>query len=56
MAARHGTYKASQRKRKRIEEAFGWCKTIGTEAKTMLRGRERVRFQFALNMAAYNLV
>ena len=52
---RHAGYRASQRKRKRIEEAFGWCKTIGTEAKTMLRGLERVGFQFTLNMAAYNL-
>ena len=52
---RHAGYKASQRKRKRIEEAFGWGKTIGTVAKTMLRGLERVGFQFTLNMAAYNL-
>ena len=52
---RHAGYQASQRKRKRIEEAFGWAKTIGTEAKTMLRGLERVGFQFALHMAACNL-
>ena len=52
---RHAGYKISQRKRKRIEEAFGWGKTVGTAAKTMLRGLERVGFQFKLTMAAYNL-
>lgn len=48
-------YAVSQRIRKRIEEAFGWGKTVGTAAKTMLRGTHRVGFQFTLNMAAYNL-
>ena len=52
---RHAGYAVSQRIRKRIEEAFGWGKTIGTAAKTMLRGTARVGFQFTLNMAAYNL-
>ena len=52
---RHAGYAVSQRKRKLIEEAFGWGKTIGTAAKTMLRGIARVGFQFTLNMAAYNL-
>jgi transposase len=52
---RHAGYAVSQRKRKRIEEAFGWGKTVGTAAKTMLRGVARVGFQFTLNMAAYNL-
>ena len=52
---RHGGYTVSQRIRKRIEEAFGWGKTVGTAAKTMLRGTARVGFQFTLNMAAYNL-
>ena len=52
---RHQGYAVSQKKRKRIEEAFGWGKTIGTAAKTMLRGAARVGFQFTLNMAAYNL-
>lgn len=53
---RHAGYKISQQKRKRIEEAFGWGKTVGTAAKTMLRSLERVGFQFKLTMAAYNLV
>ena len=52
---RHAGYAVSQRKRKRIEEAFGWGKTVGTAAKTMLRGIARVGFQFTLNMTAYNL-
>ena len=52
---RHAGYAVSQKKRKLIEEAFGWGKTVGTAAKTMLRGVARVGFQFTLNMAAYNL-
>jgi transposase len=52
---RHAGYLISQKKRKLIEEAFGWGKTVGTAAKTMLRGAARVGFQFTLNMAAYNL-
>jgi transposase len=52
---RHAGYPVSQKKRKLIEEAFGWGKTVGTAAKTMLRGTARVGFQFTLNMAAYNL-
>ena len=52
---RHVGYLVSQKKRKLIEEAFGWGKTVGTAAKTMLRGAARVGFQFTLNMAAYNL-
>ena len=35
---RHAGYAVSQRKRKLIEEAFGWGKTVGPAAKTMLRG------------------
>ena len=52
---RHAGYAVCQRIRKRIEEAFGWGKTVGTAAKTMLRGTGRVGFQFTLNMAAFNL-
>ena len=52
---RHTGYAVSQKKRKLIEEAFGWGKTVGTASKTMLRGVARVGFQFTLNMAAYNL-
>jgi len=52
---RHEGYKVSQRKRKLVEEAFGWGKTVGPVAKTMLRGLDRVGGQFTLTLAAYNL-
>jgi transposase len=52
---RHAGYAVSQRKRKQVEEPFGWGKTIGQIAKTMLRGVERVGAQFTFNMAAFNL-
>ena len=52
---RHAGYRVSQVIRKRIEVAFGWGKTVGPVAKTMLRGLERVGFQFTMTMAAYNL-
>lgn len=52
---RHAGYAVSQRKRKQVEEPFGWGKTVGQIAKTMLRGVADVRAQFTLNMAAFNL-
>jgi transposase len=52
---RHGGYAASQRIRKRIEEAFGWIKMIAGQEKTKLRGRERVGWAFTFAAAAYNL-
>lgn len=52
---RHASYAVSQRKRKLVEEPFGWGKTVGPIRKTMLRGIERVCAQFTLTMAAYNL-
>ncbi len=53
---RHPGYTQSQCIRKRIEEPFGWGKTVGPIAKTMLRGLEHVGAQFTLTLAAYNLV
>jgi transposase len=53
---RHASYAASQRARKRIEEAFGWIKTVGGLRKTRFRGVDRVGWSFALAAAAYNLV
>ena len=53
---RHGGYAASQRIRKRIEEAFGWIKTIAGQEKTSFRGRDRVGWAFTFAAAAYNLV
>jgi transposase len=52
---RHPGYAISQRKRKLVEEPFGWGKVVGPLAKTMLRGLDRVGAQFTLTMAAYNL-
>ena len=52
---RHAGYAASQKRRKKIEEPFGWAKTVGGMAQTMLRGAERVRARFTLTMAARNL-
>ncbi len=46
----------SQRIRKRIEEGFGWAKTIGGMRKLKHRGLAKVDFQFTLTFAAYNLV
>jgi len=53
---RHGGYAISQRLRKRIEEAFGWIKTVAGQEKTKLRGLDRVGFAFTFAAAAYNLV
>ena len=52
---RHCGYAVSQRIRKRIEEAFGWMKTIAGQDKTKFRGRERVGWAFTFAAAAYNL-
>ena len=49
-------YQLSQRARKKIEEGFGWCKTIGGLARTRLVGRCKIRQQLDLTAAAYNLV
>jgi transposase len=53
---RHGGYLLSQRIRKRIEEAFGWIKTVAGQEKTRFRGVGRVGFAFTFAAAAYNLV
>jgi len=53
---RHPGYEVSQRKRKRIEEIFGWVKTIGLMRKTRHRGRERVGWMFKFALALYNMV
>ena len=53
---RHPGYAVSQKKRKRIEEPFGWGKTIGGLARPMLRGVRKLGFKFTLTMAGYNLI
>jgi hypothetical protein len=52
---RHPGYALSQKRRKKIEEPFGWAKTVGPMAQTMLRGVKRVGAQFTFTMAACNL-
>jgi transposase len=54
--SRHGGYVISQTKRKRVEEIFGWLKTVGGLRKTRHRGVARVGWMFTLALAAYNLV
>jgi transposase len=53
---RHPGYAVSQRLRKRVEEIFGWMKTVGNLRKTRHRGGDRVGWMFTLTAAAYNLV
>jgi transposase len=53
---RHPGYAISQVKRKRVEEIFGWMKTIGGMRKLRHRGLELVGWMFTFAAAAYNLV
>jgi hypothetical protein len=53
---RHPSYRISQIIRKRIEEPFGWGKTIGRIRQTVFRGLQRVDQQFKLTMTANNLI
>ena len=53
---RHCGYEISRRKRKRVEEPFGWGKTIGGLARPLLRGVKKLDFKFTLTMAAYDLI
>jgi transposase len=53
---RHESYRISQRKRKRIEECFGWLKTIALLRKVRHRGLFKVDWVFTFACAAYNLV
>jgi transposase len=53
---RHEGYRVSQQKRKRVEEIFGWMKTVGGMRKLRHRGLELVGWMFTFTAAAYNLV
>jgi transposase len=53
---RHAGYQISQQRRKRIEEVFGWMKTVGMLRKTRHRGVFKVGWVFTFAAAAYNLV
>src|ERR1700757_398268 len=52
----HAGYRVSQKKRKRIEECFGWLKTIALLRKVRQRGTLKVDWTFTFACAAYNLV
>ncbi len=52
---RHADYAISQRKRKRIEQCFGWGKVIGQIRQVMVHGRDKVDQLLTLTIAAYNL-
>ena len=53
---RHPGYTVSMNKRKRVEEIFGWVKTVGVMRKTRHKVTELVGWMFTLSVAAYNLV
>jgi hypothetical protein len=52
---RHAGYEVSQRKRKRVEQSFGWIKIVGMLKKVKLRGIDKVGWLFTFTGAAYNL-
>lgn len=53
---RHVGYAISQRRRKLVEEVFGWLKTIGGFRKVRWLGKARIQWRYLLGLAAYNLV
>ena len=53
---RHPGYAISQKARKKVEEIFGWMKTVGLLRKLRRRGRQCVGWIFTLTAAAYNLI
>ncbi len=55
-ATRHVGYAISQQRRKRVEEIFGWMKTVANFRKTRYRGLHRTELASYLVGAAYNLL
>ena len=53
---RHPGYESSQRIRKRVEEPFGWVKTVGAGRKLRYKGQDRNRAWFKMTTAVYNLI
>ena len=53
---RHEGYAVSQKKRKRVEEIFGWMKTVAWLRKARYKGEEKIDWLFTLSAAAYNMV
>jgi transposase len=52
----HSGYEVSQKKRKRVEEIFGWMKTVGMMRQVRHRGAKKVGWLFTLAAATYNMV
>jgi len=53
---RHAGHRVSQRIRKRVEEPFGWIKTVGAGRKLRYIGQERNRAWFKMEAAIYNII
>jgi hypothetical protein len=53
---RHTGYEVSQRKRKRVEEIFGWLKQFGPMRRVHYRGKKRVNYFFKFSVGVYNLL
>lgn len=53
---RHAGYEVSQRKRMRVEEIFGWVKTIGLMRRPMFRGTGRLGWVFTFALSVYNII
>jgi transposase len=53
---RHDGYAISQRKRKRVEEIFGWAKTVSLIRKVKMRGKAKVNWLFTMCIAVFNMV
>ena len=54
--ARHETFNISQRKRKLVEEIFGWQKTIGLQRKSRFVGKEKISWFYIMSAGVYNLL
>jgi hypothetical protein len=54
--SRHPGYTISHRIRKRIEEGFGWVKSVAGMSKTKYRGLRKVGWAFTFGAAAYNII
>jgi len=53
---RHEGYEISQKKRKRVEEIFGWAKTVGLIRKAKMRGMDKIDWLFTMCIAVFNLI
>lgn len=55
-ATRHAGYVVSLRKRKLVEEIFGWLKTVGQMRRPMFRGKQKIGFAFKFAVSVYNIL